>query len=68
MEEVSRLLISKLLDLTSDLQARLKTYLHNPNSAELVHFVFTPLSLIVEASKDPRYDIHDLVTKVSTCI
>lgn len=43
----------------------MRSYLHNPNSAELVHFLFTPLSLLVEASNDPRFDIHDLVGKVS---
>lgn len=57
---------SKLLKLCRCLfQARLRSYLHNPNSAELVHFLFTPLSLLVEASNDPRFDIHDLVGKVS---
>lgn len=33
-------------------QARLKPYIHDPNAPELVHFLFTPLSLIYEASRD----------------
>ncbi|XP_064600672.1 epidermal growth factor receptor kinase substrate 8-like protein 2 isoform X2 [Liolophura sinensis] len=32
--------------------ARLKPYIHDPNAPELVHFLFTPLSLIYEASRD----------------
>jgi len=35
------------------MQARLKSHIHDPNSPELVHFLFTPLSLIIEASRDP---------------
>jgi len=35
-------------------QARLKSHIHDPNSPELVHFLFTPLSLIVEAARDPK--------------
>lgn len=33
-------------------QARLKAHIHDPNSPELVHFLFTPLALIVDASRD----------------
>lgn len=33
-------------------QARLKSHIHDPNSPELVHFLFTPLALIVDASRD----------------
>ncbi|XP_067938295.1 epidermal growth factor receptor kinase substrate 8-like isoform X2 [Watersipora subatra] len=52
--------------LSFNLLTRLRLYLHNPNSTELVHFLFTPLSLLVEASNDPRFDIRDLVGKVVT--
>ncbi|KAF6022159.1 hypothetical protein EB796_019532 [Bugula neritina] len=54
------------IKLSFNLLARLRSYLHNPNATELVHFLFTPLSLLVEASNDPRFDIHDLVRKVVT--
>jgi epidermal growth factor receptor kinase substrate 8 len=33
-------------------QARLKSHIHDPNAPELVHFLFTPLALIVDASRD----------------
>jgi len=35
-------------------QAQLKSHIHDPNSPELVHFLFTPLSLITEAARDPK--------------
>lgn len=31
----------------------MKAHIHDPNAPELVHFLFTPLSLIYEASRDP---------------
>ena len=34
------------------LQAKLKSHIHDPNAPELVHFLFSPLTLIVEASHD----------------
>ena len=48
------------------LQAKLKNHIHDPNAPELVHFLFTPMSLIVEASKDPYSGTPDLATKVIT--
>jgi len=37
------------------LLARLKAHIHDPNAPELVHFLFTPLALIVDASHDTHY-------------
>ena len=33
-------------------QAKLKSHIHDPNAPELVHFLFSPLTLIVEASHE----------------
>lgn len=33
-------------------QAKLKNHIHEPNSPELVHFLFTPLAVIVDAARD----------------
>lgn len=41
-------------------QAKLKAHIHDPNAPELVHFLFTPLSLIYEASRDPIHGYRDL--------
>lgn len=38
--------------LSFNLLARLKSHIHDPNAPELVHFLFTPLALIVDASRD----------------
>jgi epidermal growth factor receptor kinase substrate 8 len=41
----------------------LKAHIHDPNAPELVHFIFTPLSLIYEASRDPVHAGIDLASK-----
>ncbi|XP_021338889.1 epidermal growth factor receptor kinase substrate 8-like isoform X3 [Mizuhopecten yessoensis] len=43
-----------------NLLAKLKAHIHDPNAPELVHFLFTPLSLIFEASRDPIHGGADL--------
>lgn len=38
--------------LSFNLLAKLKSHIHDPNAPELVHFLFSPLTLIVEASDE----------------
>lgn len=50
--------------LSFNLLAKLKAHIHDPNAPELVHFLFTPLSLIYEASRDPSQGNRDLAASV----
>jgi epidermal growth factor receptor kinase substrate 8 len=45
-------LTTLLLPLMAHPQAKLKSHIHDPNAPELVHFLFSPLTLIVEASHE----------------
>lgn len=49
--------------LSFNLLSKLKTHIHDPNAPELVHFLFTPLALIVEAARD-TYCESQLASKV----
>lgn len=49
-----------------NLLAKLKAHIHDPNAPELVHFLFTPLSLIYEASRDPIHQGEDLSGRAVT--
>ena len=53
--EVEFIDVFQKFKLSFNLLAKLKAHIHDPNAPELVHFLFTPLALIVDASHDTHY-------------
>lgn len=55
--------------LSFNLLARLRAHIHDPNAPELVHFLFTPLALIVDAAQEtgdarlPQRVLQPLLTR-----
>lgn len=48
-------------------QAKLRSHIRDPNAPELVHFLFTPLALIVDTSGDSFFEAS-LPPKVGTAV
>lgn len=53
--EIEFVEILQKFKLSFNMLGKLRTYIHEPNAPELVHFIFTPLALIVDASRDSNY-------------
>nr|XP_021003061.1 epidermal growth factor receptor kinase substrate 8-like protein 2 isoform X2 [Parasteatoda tepidariorum] len=51
--------------LSFNLLAKLKSHIHDPNAPELVHFLFTPLALIIDAARDSNHSANLAANVVS---
>ncbi|XP_035220990.1 epidermal growth factor receptor kinase substrate 8-like isoform X1 [Stegodyphus dumicola] len=51
--------------LSFNLLAKLKSHIHDPNAPELVHFLFTPLALIIDAARDSNHNANLAANVVS---
>lgn len=48
--------------LAFNLLAKLKGCIHDPNAPELVHFLFTPLSIIIESARNGKLEVFAIAT------